>query len=528
MPAESTFDDNPASREIVPDLTAPPRYESELHTDHLLDNIGDRAVRGGALVMAAQAIKAALQFGAVVVLVRLLPPAAFGLVAMTAALGAILDPIRELGFSSATIQQPNLTHAQASTLFWINAGAGIVVGMGLAAAAPAIAAFYQQPDLLAITRWLAAGFLLSGFGVQHWALLRRQMRFGAVAGLDSTAEVTGFVVAVILALKGAGYWALVAQRLIPGVLTLIGSWTLCRWRPGLPSRPPGLRALFAFGGSVTGTNILSLFSRNVDQVLIGWLWGAVPLGLYERASKLLMVPMMNVCTPFYSIGMPMLSRLAEQQDRYRRAFHEMMEKLAMITLPTASLLVVTADWVTEVIFGSQWSAAAPLVACFGLAMAYQPSIIIISLLYMTQNRPGDLLRATLIDCALCILSIFAGLPFGATAVAASLTVTGLFIRTPMACWLATRRGPVRQRDLYAAGLPSLVVALSIAGAAAASRRFILPPHVAPVTGLMITIPAAMVLAGFVFYAMPSSRKTLQKLIRVRKLLFGGYAAPVGG
>jgi PST family polysaccharide transporter len=330
------------------------RYERELHTDHLLNNIGDRTVRGGALVLAAQAIKAVLQFGAVVVLVRLLPPAAFGLVAMTAALGAILDPIRELGFSWATIQKPDLTHAQASTLFWINASAGVLVGTGLAAAAPAIAAFYQQPDLLAVTRWMAAGFLLSGFGVQHWALLRRQMRFGAVAGLDTTAEIAGFVAAVILALNGAGYWALVAQRLIPGVLVLSGSWTLCRWRPGLPSRTPGLRALFAFGGSVTGTTILSLLSRNVDQVLIGWLWGPVSLGLYERASKLMMVPLMNVCTPFYSIGMPMLSRLSEQAERYRRAFHEMMEKLAMITLPGAALLMVTADWVTGSSCASAW------------------------------------------------------------------------------------------------------------------------------------------------------------------------------
>src|SRR5262249_42616579 len=152
--------------------------------------------------------------------------------------------------------------------------------------------------------------------------------------------------------------------------------------------------------------------------------------------------------PFYSVGMPALSRLAELPERYRYAFCEMLEKMAMVTMPAAALIVVTADWTTALLFGPQWAAAAPLMACFSLLAVYQPSILALILLYLTQeNRSGDMVRATIFDASLSILAIVAGLHFGVIAVAASIAGTGLLIRLPLATWLSTRKGPVRIRDV---------------------------------------------------------------------------------
>ena len=116
--------------------------------------------------------------------------------------------------------------------------------------------------------------------------------------------------------------------------------------------------------------------------------------------------------PLYSVGMPALSRLSSYEERYRRAFGEMLEKLAMITLPAAATIVVTADWTTDVLFGPRWSEAAPLVACFAMMAAYQPSLDATGLLYMTQRRSAELLCASLIDAALSIVAavMFCALP----------------------------------------------------------------------------------------------------------------------
>src|SRR5258708_33103711 len=167
------------------------------------------------------------------------------------------------------IHKPDITHAEVSTLFWINAGVGTAIALGLIAAAPAIAHFYQQPDLLEVTRWMALGFFIGGLGAQHWALLRRQMRLRAVAIMEVSAEILSFALAIALAYDGAGYWALVAQRLVAPTLVVAGGWTPLRWRPSLPSRPPGLRALVAFRASVTPPPHPRTPARKLDQRLIG-------------------------------------------------------------------------------------------------------------------------------------------------------------------------------------------------------------------------------------------------------------------
>src|SRR5260370_6082319 len=111
---------------------------------------------------------------------------------MVASLGAILDLVKEFGVSAATMQQQGISQAQVSALFWINAAVSALLGAVLVLAAPALARFYGQPELEAVAQWLALGFVLSGLTVQHWALLRRQMRFGAIAGLETAAPPPRF------------------------------------------------------------------------------------------------------------------------------------------------------------------------------------------------------------------------------------------------------------------------------------------------------------------------------------------------
>lgn len=510
-----------AAAATPPEAGGTPAHHHELRTDHLLTDIGQRSLRGGAVMFSAQALKVLAQFGAVVVLVRLLPPAAFGLIAMTAALYAVLDPLRDLGLSAATIQKPDLAHAEISTLFWVNFGAGTLLAAALFLGAPLVAAFYHQPELVAVTRWIALGFVLNGFCAQHWALLRRQMRFTAVATLETSAEILGFGVAIALALAGAGYWALVVQRLIGPSLIAPGCWILCRWRPSRPAWAPGIGGLLGFGGSLAGTSLMSLFSRSIDQMAIGWFWGPSVLGLYDRATKLLISPLNNIMLPLYSIGMPTLSRLTVDEQRYRRAFGEILEKLAMVTMPAAAGIMATAYWTTEILFGHRWIAAAPLVAWFALVAAYQPSLDACALLYMTQMRARELLRAGMIDAALRILAIACALPYGATAVAAALAVSGLLVRAPIVFWLATRRGPVGLAQVYRTLLPSLLAALGVAGSIAVERAFVLPHDTAAEPGMLLAVPTGILAAAAVFWLVPRSRHSLIRFCGARRLLWGG-------
>ena len=171
------------------------------------------------------------------------------------------------------------------------------------------------------------------------------------------------------------------------------------------------------------------------------------LGLYERTTRLVLLPVNTINAPVYAAGMPALSRLVDQPERYRSMFRQIMQKLALLTMPVFAIAAVLADWVVVILFGPAWAQAIPLVALFSVSAAYLPVLMAASLLYMTQGRPGEMLRATMIDAALCIVAILAGLPWGVTGVAASIAVAGVLVRLPVAFWLATRRGPVSMGNI---------------------------------------------------------------------------------
>lgn len=494
-----------------------------LSTEHLQQDLTRRSLRGGLIAFGSQAVRFTAQFGGTILLARLLTPHAFGLVAMIAALSVLLDLIKELGLSAATIQRQEITQQQVSTLFWINACFGCLLAVGLLLAAPAIAGFYGEPELTSITRWLALGFVVSGLTIQHWALLRRQMRFTAIAVIETGAELIALAIAVACAMKGAGYWALVAQRVAGPTLTLVATWLLCPWRPGLPARDAEIADMLRFGGSFTGYNLLAVATRSLDQVLIGWLWGPIILGFYERAAKLVLVPLNNLNAPLYAVAMPALSRLEGQPERYRHAFLLVFEKFAMVTMPPAALAAVTSDWVVGLLFGPQWQEATPFVASFSTAAITLPSMLAVALLYLSQNRSGDLLRAGLVDTAAVAAAILAGLSFGAVGIAIAYAIAGLTLRLPLSIWIGGSRGPVSRRDLAAALLPSLATAGAVAGSIAALRHAGWLVAIEPLVGLVLSFAVAVPIAFAIFLAIPRSRRILGILRRLPQILRHGTA-----
>lgn len=254
--------------------------------DHLKADLKGQSIRGGAITIGAQACKFVLQLGVNVVVTRLLTPQDYGLLAMVNSVTGIVHLFKDLGLSTATVQKAEINHGQISTLFWVNMALSATGALLTAAIAPVIAWFYGEPRLIGITLVLSLAIFLSGLTVQHSALLTRQMRFAALAIADITSILVAITTAIVLALYGAGYWALVLMQLALMITYVVAVWVMCSWRPGPPVRHSGVRSMLAFGGNVTGFSFLHYLAQNLDNVLIGRYAGAQQLGVYAKASTL--------------------------------------------------------------------------------------------------------------------------------------------------------------------------------------------------------------------------------------------------
>src|SRR5437899_2084651 len=195
-------------------------------------NIKERVIRGGLAKVIAQVASFALRIGSLMVMARLLAPRDFGLVGMVVAFTGVLNLFRDFGLSSATVQRLNVTDDQISTLFWINVLVGMILGLLLMAMAPIVVIFYHEPRLLWVTVILATAFMFNGAGVQHTALLERQMRFTALAAMDIIALIVSSAIGITLARAGFGFSALVAASVSLPLVTTLCLWKTTGWIPG--------------------------------------------------------------------------------------------------------------------------------------------------------------------------------------------------------------------------------------------------------------------------------------------------------
>jgi PST family polysaccharide transporter len=491
--------------------------------DHLTVDIGRRAARSGALMVGVQAVKFVITMASTVVLARLLGPNDYGLVGMVVVITGFITLFRSMGLSTATMQQAEINYGQISTLFWINVAAGALITILCVAMAPAVAWFYGEPRLTWITIAFSVTFLIGGLGVQHEALLKRGMRFVELAAIDMISMLGGIAVALVLAWKGARYWALVYNQVVMTFLYVAGAWVTCRWLPGLPVRYAGVRRMLAFGRNFTGYTIVNYFARNADNLLIGRYWGGEQLGLYSKAYQLLLLPLDQINVPIDSVAMPSLSRLLADPKRYRLAYLRILEKVAMLTMPWVAFMMATSDWLVAVVLGQQWHESARIFTLLGIIGLLEPVGSTMGWLFISQGRTKQYFKWGIINSAITVSSIVAGLPWGAVGVAASYSVVGVCIRKPLLIWFVTREGPVRALDVYRTISPSTCAALVVLISLYAFREWTdMKPLLSLAAAAAITAIGAMI----TFLMSSQGRTGLKDLKNLVPLLFNsGKPAP---
>lgn len=397
--------------------------ELYFRTEHLAGDLRGSAVRGGAATIVAQVVRVLIQFGSTAALARLLVPADFGLVAMVTAVTGFVAMFKDAGLSSATVQWREITHAQVSALFWINVALSIGVMLLVAAMAPAIAYLYSEPRLVSITLVVSASFVFGGLTVQHYAILRRQMRFKAIASLQVASVACGVGVSVVMALLGFGYWSLVSAPVSMAVSNAVLVWLVCRWRPSFPNKAAGIGEMLRFGGGLTGFSFLNYATRNLDNVLIGAVLGAGPLGLYSKSYNLLLLPIRQINGPVNNVAISVLSRLQEEPDRFRRFFLRAVRLMAAATMPVVGLVFADTTNFVLTVLGPQWTETVPVFRWLAPAAILGAINVVPSWLCTALGRSGRQLRWALISSPVMMASFAVSVHFGIVAVAGAFSIS---------------------------------------------------------------------------------------------------------
>jgi len=407
-----------------------------------LADLKRKSVRGGMVTFGSQGVSIIIQLASTVILARLLTPDDYGTIAMVAALTAFAGLFRDLGLSSAAIQKKDLTDAQQSNLFWLNVAMGAALTAIVAAASPLVAWFYGRPELVPVTIALSFGFLIGSLGAQHTARLTRDMQFGRKAAATLSGSLVTLAVAVACALNGLAYWSLVWGNLAGGVVATFLLFLLSPFWPGFYKKGAGIRAMLDFGAKVTAFDLVNYFQRNLDNILIGRVWGAGELGLYGKAYSLLMLPINSIRGPINAVAFPVLARLQDRPDDFRDYYLKTTSLIALLSMPMAAFLFVIAEPLVALVLGPGWHGVAPIFSWLALAAFIQPTSGFAGSLLLGLGQGGRYLACGSFNALIICFSFVIGVRWGAVGVAIAYAIANYVVLYPWLAW-AYRRSPVR-------------------------------------------------------------------------------------
>jgi PST family polysaccharide transporter len=457
-----------------------------------MKDLKEKTIRGSFASLMGQGTNFAVGMVSLMVMARLLGPAEYGLVGMVMAFTGVLGMFRDFGLSSAAIQRPSLSDEEASTLFWIN----MLVGTGLAVLAalmaPAIAAFYHDRRLVAVTVVSAAGFIVNSAGIQHGAHVRRHMRFTALSVISVVSSIVSTAIGIGAAWAGFGYWALVAMNVTSPLATTIGCWIVASWIPGPPRNVAGVRSMVRFGGTLTLNGLLAYAAYNTEKVLLGRYWGAEALGIYGRAYRLVNLPTDNLNTCAGEVTFSALSRLQDQPGRLRSYFLKAYSLVLALTLPITVAFALFSNDVILVLLGPKWTAVAPVLCLLAPTILIFAMINPLSWLMFSVGLVERSLKLAFIFAPLIVAGYVVGLPYGPKGVALGFSAVMMLVAIPLTAF-CVRGTPVSLRDILVTSARPLASA-SLAGVLAYVVRMAYGHLLSPFPRL--TLECSVLLAAF--------------------------------
>lgn len=302
------------------------------------------------------------------VVIRLLTPADYGLLAMATMFLGFLMMVADVGIGPALVQKPGLSERELRQAFGIVLVFHLALAAALAVAAPLIASFFDDARLVPIVRVLSLRLVIGAFAVVPDAALQRELEFRKRSLLDLAATVAGSLVTLSLALAGGGVWALVFGSMTSQALKTVGINLLARCLKWPEFSLAEVRSLLFFGGQATLARVIWFFLVQADAFIAGKWLGKEALGFYSVAMHLASLPNQRISALINEVAFPAFSRL--QHDVPRVAANTLLgvRVLSMVSFPILWGISSVAPEIVRVFLGLKWTESILPLQILGLVM----------------------------------------------------------------------------------------------------------------------------------------------------------------
>lgn len=377
-----------------------------------MTSLREKGVKGFFWSSADKVGNHSLQFILGIILARLLSPSDYGLIGMITIFIALAQTFVDSGFTVGLIRQKEFKAEAYSTVFWYNLAVSVIFYLLLYIAAPYIAKFYSEPQLINLVRVICISIIILAIGSIQRTLYVKKMDFQTSAIINLVSILISGGVGIFLALKNYGVWALVVQNILKVSVVTMAFWFVSDFRPGLRFSSEIFRKLFSFGARLLGANLINTFFENIYLLVIGKIFSASGLGFYTRARQFQTITVGTFYSIISSVTFPMLSEVQDNNLRMTIMYRRLIRFSTLFIFPALTILGFTAPSLVKVLLTEKWMPAVPFIQILCLAGSLYPVHALNINILNVLGRSDLVLRLELAKKSILVLIIFITYRFG--------------------------------------------------------------------------------------------------------------------
>jgi teichuronic acid exporter len=358
-----------------------------------------------------------------VVLARNLSPDDYGLVGELSIFIALSTIFITSGYARALLNSTKYSQIEYNTVFFYNVTSALFIYIILFFCAPLISLYFKQPSLTLISRVLFISLIFNSFvGVQS-TYLTKNMNLKAFSRANIISLLVASIFAIVAAIKGMGVWALVIQTLLNSFCTIIFYWYYSEWRPTRHFDLKILKRFFPFSSKILLTNIITSVFSNINNVLIGRMYNNTQVGFYSNGSKYQDIPTGIITNTFRTILAPLLSKVNDDKDRFKRIVSKIIRTLSLFIFPVLLGLVLIAKPFFIVLIKEKWLPSVPIFQILCVSGIFVAINTILQEAILAKNRSKELMIQEIIKKGLLIILIIFTIKHGLSALAIGCTIS---------------------------------------------------------------------------------------------------------
>lgn len=373
-----------------------------------------------------------VQFFLGIIMARLLSPEDFGTVGMIAVFISFSQTFVDSGFSNALIRKINRTEKDFCTVFYFNIVIALFCYCLLFFAAPYIAVFFHIPILCKILRIQAVVLVLNSFMGVQVAKLIIDINFKALAQRNVLAVILSGVIGVVLAYRGWGLWAIVAQSIANSVINLTFILFYCRWVPRYGFCTESFKDLWNFGSKLLASGILQTLYSNLTPLIIGRYFSSRDLGVYSRGTHLAKYPADIINDMIGKVSFPVLSKIQNDDAHLIRVYRKYIAMSSIIVFFACTLMCALAKPLVIALLTEKWMECIIYLQVFCFSIMFDHVCRINLNLLQVKGRSDLFLKLEIVKKSIALLILFASIPFGVIGICISKVIysqIAVFINT---------------------------------------------------------------------------------------------------